>query len=493
MRSDERMPPFDMDAECAVLSSLLLSPEAIGTLHFLRPDHFYSEANQWILRALIDLRLSSTPADILTVRAWLMERRKLEAVGGSAYLAQIIDATPAVAHVEAHAEIIVEKWRARQMISAAQKIAAEGYNVNGTSTKYIAGALQTVKEIADTGLSASPFEWISSKDIMAKLPPIRWVCPDLCIGPGRPTLLSGYGFSGKTIIVLAFDIAVAAHGKVFGEYRCFPGKVMHIDLEQGKYATERRIQRIAFAMGVTEAQFDNRLRLCCFPRTYLTSPGIEDILKRECDGVSVCSIDSFRAAIPGLDENDSAVREPLDMLTRVSESTGCSFIVLHHSGKDHPDRDKRQSMRGSSAIFDACGTVLSLSAKKAYEPILVEAVKVSAATDGRKAQPFYVKLEDISDDEGIDPLAGLRVSHMTSEQVDQPCAPEEGLNKVCDALLAAIRKKPGHTARTLAGIVGARKSDIYAALDMLVTNGHIRQERSGAKGGGNAWYPAEVG
>ena len=109
------------------MSAILLSPSALDELPFLEGKHFYADANARIYQAALDLRETGTPIDIVSVANYLRDRERLHSVGGSPYLAQLSDATPAVAHVDHHAKIIVSKWELRQIIAAAQTIVAEGY------------------------------------------------------------------------------------------------------------------------------------------------------------------------------------------------------------------------------------------------------------------------------------------------------------------------------------------------------------------------------
>src|SRR6188768_2500988 len=107
-----RVPPHDLDAEAAVLSAVMLAQEAFDRVaEFLRPEHFYSGANQRVFEAVLALQSESRPVDVITVAGWLRDRGVLQQVGGTAYLAQLTDAIPTIAHVEAHGKAVREKWR----------------------------------------------------------------------------------------------------------------------------------------------------------------------------------------------------------------------------------------------------------------------------------------------------------------------------------------------------------------------------------------------
>lgn len=146
-----RVPPHDLDAEAAVLSAILLSRDALDrVLETLKPEHFYSDANGRIYEAAQELATVGTPIDIISVASWLRDRERLAQIGGAAYLAQLADATPAVSHVAAHAAVVYEKWRVRQLIATCQRVAAEGYGDVGVVQEFIDGAEHSIYELART-------------------------------------------------------------------------------------------------------------------------------------------------------------------------------------------------------------------------------------------------------------------------------------------------------------------------------------------------------
>lgn len=149
-----RVPPHDLDAEAAVLSAILLDRDALDrVLEILKAEQFYSEANGRIFEAAQQLAIAGTPIDIVSVASWLRDREVLAKVGGAGYLAQLSDATPAVAHVSAHARVVREKWRVRQVVAACQRTAAEGYGDVGDVGDFIAGHEVAIRELAQTNES----------------------------------------------------------------------------------------------------------------------------------------------------------------------------------------------------------------------------------------------------------------------------------------------------------------------------------------------------
>ena len=145
-----RVPPNDLEAEAAVLSAVMLDPSALDKIVDLKPEHFYSEAHRRVFEACLELRSSGTPVDVLQVGSWLKDRQRLAQVGGTQYLAQILDAAPVVANVAAYGRIIHEKYRIRQLILACQRVTATGYGDYGEPQAFIDGAEQAIYNIART-------------------------------------------------------------------------------------------------------------------------------------------------------------------------------------------------------------------------------------------------------------------------------------------------------------------------------------------------------
>jgi replicative DNA helicase len=146
-----RVPPHDLGAEAAVLSAVLLDRDAFDEVaEILKPEHFYSDANRRIYEAIFELERLQRAVDVVSVASFLKDKNRLQQVGGTAYLAQLTDATPYVANVETHARLIREKWRLRQVIAVCQHVAAEGYGDCGETQPFIDKAEQKIFEIART-------------------------------------------------------------------------------------------------------------------------------------------------------------------------------------------------------------------------------------------------------------------------------------------------------------------------------------------------------
>ncbi|HEX75169.1 MAG TPA: replicative DNA helicase [Dehalococcoidia bacterium] len=127
----ENLPPHDVEAEEAVIGSLLVDSEAIFKVAtFLRPEDFFTQQNQWIYDACLCLYQRNEGINQITVAHELAQQGKLEEVGGAAYLSHLVSIVPTSLHIEYYAQIVSRLSVMRRLISAANQIAAIGYQAD---------------------------------------------------------------------------------------------------------------------------------------------------------------------------------------------------------------------------------------------------------------------------------------------------------------------------------------------------------------------------
>ena len=201
---------------------------------------------------------------------------------------------------------------------------------------------------------------------------------------------------------------------MWGVHQAKARRVLHVDLEQGGRLTTRRYQRLAGALGVDLAGLGDTLSVAVMPPLTLRADALNQ-WGELMTGRDLVIIDSFRVAAAGLDENSSEVREPLDMLGRVSEATGCRAVVIAHSRKPSEGaQDGRYAIRGSGAIFDGVDGAWVFGAAK-DEPIKVQHEKYR--TFGEQVPDFALVISDVA--VGSDLKGGIRVQVHGAELVDE--------------------------------------------------------------------------
>ena len=124
-----KVPPHDIEAEQAILGSMLTDRDAvISAIEVLKPEDFYREDNKIIYEAILNLYNRSEPIDVITVRAELETMGKIDNVGGLEYLVELPDKVPTTANSMKYIKIVEEKSSLRKLIKTANEIIELGYD-----------------------------------------------------------------------------------------------------------------------------------------------------------------------------------------------------------------------------------------------------------------------------------------------------------------------------------------------------------------------------
>ena len=126
--SIDKLAPQSVEAEQSVLGSILIDADAILKVgDFLRPVDFYRAQHATIYEAMLSLHAQREPIDLVTLGDELRRRDQLDPVGGPAYIATLMNSVPTAVHAEHYGRIVERKAVLRNLIGAAGKIAAVGY------------------------------------------------------------------------------------------------------------------------------------------------------------------------------------------------------------------------------------------------------------------------------------------------------------------------------------------------------------------------------
>ena len=124
-----KIPPHDLEAEQAVLGSMLTDKDAvISAIEKLKVDSFYRDDNKIIYESILNLYNRAEPIDIITVKDELSSLGKFEQVGGLEYIASLPDKVPTTANVDKYIKIVEEKAVLRNLIKTANEIIELGYD-----------------------------------------------------------------------------------------------------------------------------------------------------------------------------------------------------------------------------------------------------------------------------------------------------------------------------------------------------------------------------
>jgi len=180
-QSGVKVAPHDLDAEEAVLGSLLIDPEAIfKVVTSLGAEDFYREKNRWTYECCLLIYERREAINQVTVAHELARRQQLEAAGGAAYLSHLISQVPTSVHVEYYANIVRRLSMMRRLISASNQIAAIGYE----SPPDVDDALSRAESILfRLKYGKSRRDFVHIREVLDRY------FEESSLGPGRPDFL----------------------------------------------------------------------------------------------------------------------------------------------------------------------------------------------------------------------------------------------------------------------------------------------------------------
>src|SRR3989338_6066947 len=148
-----KVPPHSDEAEEAVIGSILIDANAISQVaEFLVSEHFYSEANGAIYKAMLELYQNREPIDVLTISQRLKKEKGLSKAGGVTYLTEVVNKVPTSANVEAYANLVKDLATRRSLIAAAGKIAEVSFDEGRTASEALDKAEQEIFSLAQRHL-----------------------------------------------------------------------------------------------------------------------------------------------------------------------------------------------------------------------------------------------------------------------------------------------------------------------------------------------------
>lgn len=147
----DRAIPANIEAERAVLGSLMIDPDAIiKVANYLRPEDFFRERHAWLYEAMRTLNERREPLDFVTIVDELERRERLEEIGGPAYLTDLIASTPTALYVDHYARIVERTAVLRRLIAAAGKIAELAYDESQEVDEVVDRAEQIIFGISES-------------------------------------------------------------------------------------------------------------------------------------------------------------------------------------------------------------------------------------------------------------------------------------------------------------------------------------------------------
>src|SRR3989344_476583 len=85
-----RIPPHSLEAEMALIGSVMLRPDAIyEIIDIVGPQSFYFEKHRTVFETMLELFSKHQPIDLLSLSTRLKEKDLLERIGGTSFLTDL--------------------------------------------------------------------------------------------------------------------------------------------------------------------------------------------------------------------------------------------------------------------------------------------------------------------------------------------------------------------------------------------------------------------
>ncbi len=146
----DKIPPQNLEAEMAVLGSMLLDEEAVSVaVEKLDSACFYKDTHKKIFQAISDLFNANKAIDLITLIDALKKDGTLEEVGGGSYLTSLANAVPTAANINHYANIVRERYILRTLITNSTKIISVCHESQGNIAEVVDTAERLIFEVSD--------------------------------------------------------------------------------------------------------------------------------------------------------------------------------------------------------------------------------------------------------------------------------------------------------------------------------------------------------
>jgi replicative DNA helicase len=154
-----KLPPHNLEAECSVLGALLLSPtDCDKVFPILKPEDFFRDANRRIYKHLIEMSNENIPIDLTLLRERLSRFDEMDAIGGDAYLGQLMQDVHVIGHLMYYTNIVHEKSGLRKIINIGSQMVEDAFAATATYREVITKAEQSIFNFVESETNNRVFD-----------------------------------------------------------------------------------------------------------------------------------------------------------------------------------------------------------------------------------------------------------------------------------------------------------------------------------------------
>lgn len=406
--SFERIPPHNLDAEMALIGSILVDREIMPIVsEIVIPADFYAHVHETIYTALVTLYDRGEPLDKISLADELKKRELLEKVGGLSYLSRLMDVVPSAGSAEYYAKIVREKSALRGLIHAGTQVTQFGFEGEEDVESALDRSEQTVFEVGRRELRGmfSPVKSLLKKafENLDQLFHRRGDLIGVTSGfsdidaytagfqPGNFVILAARPSMGKTSMALAMTAAAARRESA--PIAFFSLEMTADELVQRLISAEARIDSQKLRRGALQDSDWDKIshgmaQLSEMP-IFIDDSGSLSVteIRSRCrrlqarEGLSAIFIDYLQLLRPATLQKNSSRNEELSDICRILKSTAKEMKVpvialaqLNRAVESRQDkRPMLSDLRDSGALEQEADLVAFLYRDSYYHPETAEA------------------------------------------------------------------------------------------------------------------------
>ena len=456
----DRLVPHSVEAEEAVLGSMLIDAEALDAVsEVVDPADFYIVKHRWIFEAMQALRERAEPIDFVTVTHEIETRGQMDEAGGPAFVSHLINVVPTAIHAVGYAKIVQRAAVRRRLLDLASQAAQAGYDAEGEiDFEALQARLDALRHEAAPGAA----RMLTAHDILTTdWPEPVWVIPNYL--PAGLTFLGGKQKVGKSWLMMQIACAKATGGRAFN-LKIEQGPVLYLALEDSERRLRNRMRKQQWPTKapvdfITMATFDRNIGNLANGGTFRIGRLVET------RGYQLVVIDTFSKAVgmymKASEQNDaSIVTRAIASLQSIALQKDIAVVFLdHHSKATKTD--------GGDPVNDVIGSVAKGGVADTMWGLYRERGRLGAALQivGRDIDGDLNLMLTFDKDLGIWQYEGdgseLRMTQRREEIL-------EALGKLKRGMLQAI-----------CDLIGQPKSNTHSRLQELVSSGLVRKIEEG--------------
>ena len=453
---------FSDDAEASLIGCVLINPDIYSTIDVSLSD-FSIIRHRWIWHAIGQLIEGKISVDNVTLADQLEKDKKLQEIGGPAYLARLINFPSSYLNAPDYAEIIKRHAKNKKVLDLAGRLAKKA---DGNGQEF--GDIITDLEGLQSCITPSdPWQAFTLADAYQDRPPVEYVAAGLFALPSVNII---YGSPGTLKSLLMADLAICAAAGVEwlsaaswitgNKARAYPTRqcpVMWLDFDGGRRRTDNRIGALGRAR---DLPIDTPIIYYSMPNPWLNATDKNSIgaliLRAKELGAMLIIIDNLGVVSGGADENSAEMIQVMSLFRQLSEETGAAVILIHHPRKGNGIGGRAgDTLRGHSSIEASLDLALLVEREELADTVSIKCTKARGADvlpfsavftyeddqngDLVTAKFFGITTEDIKSNEAIKreikvSLYGTVMNKTDLKKAVKELLPDVGLLRIGDII-----------------------------------------------------------